>query len=96
MLQEIEIISINKNINKNEIYLSINKNRFPLIHEIFNDLLERIQLNKNYDGTFGYIVINNKDYIYTYHNENIIAKPIYDSEHINKYTYEDIFKNVII
>ena len=85
-----------KNIDKNEMSLFINKKRFPLIHEIFNDLLERIQLNKNYDGTFGYIVINNKDYIYTYHNENIIAKPIYDSEHINKYTYEDIFKNVII
>ena len=32
--------------------LFINKKRFPLIHEIFNDLLERIQLNKNYDGTF--------------------------------------------
>jgi len=72
--------------------LFINKKRFPLIHEIFNDLLERIQLNKNYDGTFWYIVINNKDYIYTYHNENIISKPIYDSEHINKYIYEDIQK----
>ena len=41
-----------KKIDKNEMPLFIDKKRLPLIHEIFNDLLERIQLNKNYDGTF--------------------------------------------
>ena len=77
---------------KNDLDLSINKTYFPLIYAIFHNLLEEIRMDKTYNKTFGYIVINKKDYIYTYHNESITAKPIYDSRNIKTYTYEEIQK----
>ena len=77
---------------KNDLDLSINKTYFPLIYAIFHNLLEEIRMDKTYNETFGYIVINKKDYIYTYHNESIIDESVYDSRNIKTYTYEEIQK----
>ena len=73
---------------------NINKHYFPIIHAIYSNLLENINdLDKNYDKKFGFIVINKKDYIYTYDNEKVINNFLYNPNNIIKYNYDYLINN---
>jgi len=75
---------------KNDVYNNIDKKSFPVIHLIYSLLL--IQINdstKKYDKTFGFIVTDKKEFLYTYHNEELIETFLYESEKRDQYEYDD-------
>ena len=72
----------------------INKKTFPIVNAIYSNLLNCINdLDINYNGNFGYIVIDNIEYLYTYNNDRIINTFLFEPNIIKKHQYEDILKN---
>ena len=72
----------------------INKKTFPIVNAIYSNLLNYINdLDINYNGNFGYIVIDNIEYLYTYNNDRIINTFLFEPSIIKKHQYEDILKN---
>ena len=89
-----EIIN-SKTIN-NILDYSINKNYFPLVNEIFLNLKQMINnFNKNYPGKniFGFVVINEKEYIYTFNNDDIIDRFLLNVNNIKKSKYLDLISD---
>ena len=79
---------------KNYIYNSIDKNTFPIVFDIYSYILNYINnLNQNYNKTFGFIVIDNKEYLYAYHNNEIINNFLLEHDRIKKVDYIDIINN---
>ena len=89
-----EIIN-SKTIN-NILDYSINNNYFPLVNEIFLNLKQMINnLYKNYPGKniFGFVVINEKEYIYTFNNDDIIDRFLLNAKNIKKSKYLDLISD---
>ena len=77
---------------KNYVHNYIKKETFPFVYAIYSDIINYINnnINKNYNKKFGFIVIDNIEYIYTYHNDEIINNFLFESNKIKKYNYDDI------
>ena len=79
---------------KNLISNNIDENDFPIIHITYSKLLENINdSEKNYNKKFGYIVIDGKELLYTYHNDEIIETFLFESNKIQAYQYNDLIKH---
>ena len=73
---------------------SINKYNFPIVHDIFSNLLNYINNPKNnYNKNFGFIVIDKTEFIYAYHNDEIINSIIFEASKIKECDYEHILKS---
>ena len=75
---------------KNDVYNNIDKKTFPIIHLIYSLLLNQINdSTKKYDKTFGFIVIDKKEFLYTFHNDELIESFLYESEKRDQYEYDN-------
>jgi hypothetical protein len=83
----------NYNYNFSNILDNIDKNKYPFIYEVYNSLLQSLKNpNSNYSGNFGFIVIENKEYIFAYHNDEILERILYNANYIKKFEYSQILK----
>ena len=83
----------NYNYNFSNILDNIDKNKYPFIYEVYNSLLQSLKNpNSNYSGNFGFIVIENKEYIFAYHNDEILERILYNANNIKKFEYSQILK----
>ena len=83
----------NYNYNFSNILDNIHKNKYPFIYEVYNSLLQSLKNpNSNYSGNFGFIVIENKEYIFAYHNDEILERILYNANNIKKFEYSQILK----
>ena len=83
----------NYNYNFSNILDNIDKNKYPFIYEVYNSLLQSLKNpNSNYSGNFGFIVIENKEYIFAYHNDETLERILYNANNIKKFEYSQILK----
>ena len=83
----------NYNYNFSNILDNIHKNKYPFIYEVYNSLLQSLKNpNSNYSGNFGFIVIENKEYIFAYHNDETLERILYNANNIKKFEYSQILK----
>ena len=87
--------NINQNINT-EINNYVMENRFPLIYNIFANLIKNISNKKGiYPGenVFGITIINEHEYLYTFHNEEILQNLLFNANKIHKQNYYELLES---
>ena len=83
----------NSNLPNNILY-NINRKKFPIMYKIRSSLLKQIQkLDLNYKKNFGFTVIDKREYIYAYHNDEKINNFLFESKKIKKYRYKVIISS---
>ena len=83
----------NYNYKFSDILGYIDKSKYPFIYEVYSNLLQSLKnSNSNFPGNFGFIVIEKKEYIFAYHNDEALEKILYDANIIKKFEYAQILK----
>ena len=73
----------------------INQKYFPIVGKIFFTLTNMLEkLNKEYrKDIFGFVMINEEEYFYMFHNEKIYEDFLFNSNNIKKNAYSEIGKD---